>query len=307
MRAVFLGTPEAAVPALDALTTVADVRAVITQPDRPRGRSGTPVAPPVKRRADELGIPVVQPSSGRSLAGVMADLGPIDIGVLAAFGLLVLPDALEVPSHGIVNVHFSLLPRWRGAAPVHRAILAGDGRTGVTLIRLDAGLDTGPILATRSTAIGSGETTGSLTARLAMAGAELMATYLGAVVEGAIVAVPQDPAAVTLAPKIDRDERWFDPHRTVDEVLRHIRAMDPAPGAWAHHASGRFRVRAAVEGPPAEASDDVGRLRRDNHDRLLLVVGDGTLELVVVQPEGRRSMSGGDWARGRPGDLGTVT
>lgn len=304
MRTVFLGTPEAAVPVLEALAGISDVLAVVTQPDRPRGRSGTPAPPPVKVRAGELGLSVVQPDSDRALAGILESHAPVDVAVLAAFGMLVRPDALDVPTHGIVNVHYSLLPRWRGAAPVHRAILEGDTRTGVTLIRLDEGLDTGPVLASRSTAIGPEETTGSLTRRLARSGADLLASRLPSIVAGAVLEVAQDPERVTIAAKIDRDERWIDPGAGAARFLRHVRAMTPAPGSWAHHDSGRFGIRSATmatTGTPLE----VGALVFEE-GRLLLGVADGAVELREVQPEGKRTMPGPDWARGRGGDLGTL-
>ena len=152
MRAVFLGTPEAAVPSLTALARVADVATVITQPDRPKGRSKRPMPPPVKQQAAELGIPVEQPATSRDIGPIMSGLGPIDVAVIVAFGMLIRPEALDLPAMGFVNVHFSILPRWRGAAPVQRAIEAGDPRTGITLMRLDEGLDTGPVYSVRSTA-----------------------------------------------------------------------------------------------------------------------------------------------------------
>jgi methionyl-tRNA formyltransferase len=210
VRALFLGTPDAAVPALRALISVAEIEAVITRPDRPKGRSGSVSPPPVKEAALGAGLTVFQPPTTTELSVLLLDLPPVDVAVVVAFGMLIRPDALAVPGAGFVNVHFSVLPRWRGAAPVQRAIMAGDARTGVTLMRLDAGLDTGPILSTLTTAVAPDEDTPALTRRLAEAGGTLLAEVLSDIVEGRVVAVPQDERAASFAPRIHGDERWLD-------------------------------------------------------------------------------------------------
>ena len=188
-RVVFLGTPQAAVPSLHELTRHHEVVSVITQPDRPKGRSGRPVPPPVKTAAIDLGLAVAQPGSRGELTSAVSEAGPVDIGVVVAFGRILGREALEIPSHGMVNAHFSLLPRWRGAAPVERALLAGDPMTGVTIIRLDEGLDTGPVLTAQAVDIESDENGGELTRRLADLAARLLGQTLGHYLTGDLVPV----------------------------------------------------------------------------------------------------------------------
>lgn len=302
MRAVFLGTPVAAVPVLDALTAIAEVPLVVTQPDRPRGRSGTPQPPPVKVAATAHGAAVVQPRSSREVAEALAAGGPFDVAVLVAYGMLIRPDALILPRAGFVNVHFSILPRWRGAAPVQRAVLAGDRRTGVTLMQLDEGLDTGPIVATATTAIASREDASDLTARLSYLGADLLLTWLGRVVAGQVAAVPQESQQASHAAKLQTAERWLDLARPVPEVLRTIRGLSPWPGAWAHHASGGLRILAAG---PGTLSLEVGEVT-ERDGRVEVGVSGGAIELLRVQPEGGRAMDARAWVRGRQGEPGTL-
>lgn len=303
MRTVFLGTPRAAVPALEALSTISDVVLVVTQPDRPRGRSGRPRPPPVKEAALSHGYHVVQPSSSAELGGLLADIGPVDVAVLVAFGMLIRVDALTVPAAGIVNVHFSLLPRWRGAAPVHRAILAGDTRTGVTLMQLDAGLDTGPIFTSASTVIGPEETAGDLTDRLATIGAAVLVRWLPAITAGTVTPVAQSDERASTAPKVAPDDRLLGPELDPATFVRSVRALTPAPGAWIRHDGGRMRIHAAAVA--ADADLPAGRLDTAG-DRLLLGVTGGAVELRQVQPEGKRPMPGIAWARGRREGLGSV-
>jgi methionyl-tRNA formyltransferase len=194
LRVAFLGTPDAAVPSLRALAAIADVPIVITQPDRPQGRSKRPQPPPVRVVADELGLAVAQPERSVEISSMLAAAGPLDAAVLVAFGQLIRPDALAVPRRGFLNVHFSILPRWRGAAPVQRAIMAGDRRLGVTVMVLEAGLDTGPTVATWSTGLGALESGGSVLARLSVGGAALMARVLEPYVHGRLAAITQPGA-----------------------------------------------------------------------------------------------------------------
>ncbi|HSJ28706.1 MAG TPA: methionyl-tRNA formyltransferase [Acidimicrobiia bacterium] len=300
MKAVFLGTPEAAVPSLRALAGIADVRAVVTRPDRPRGRSGRPVPSEVAGVAEELGLPVVRPENSGQLGEAIVGLGPIEVGLVVAFGMILRPEVLTAAR--FVNVHFSLLPRWRGAAPVQRAVMAGDSRTGVSLMAMDEGLDTGPILATHSTAIGAREDAEALTRRLADMGGDLVARWLPAL--HSLAAAPQNEALATLAPKLTGEERWLDPATTgVESAIAAVRGLTPWPGAWVRHATGRLRLkevgRGTIDGPPG--------ILRVVDGALELVVRDGSIRLDVVQPEGRRAMPGMDWARGRGADLGSVT
>jgi methionyl-tRNA formyltransferase len=296
IQAAFLGTPDAAVPILIALSEVADITVVVTRPDRPRGRSGDPVPPPVKVEAVRRGWAVIQPVGA---ADITAVVGGADVAVVAAYGRLIPGAALAVPPAGFVNVHFSLLPRWRGASPVVRAILAGDGETGVTLMRLDEGLDTGPTLDRSRTLIDPGETTGELTRRLADIGAGLLRSRLEAIVAGSLRPVPQDSAGATAAAKVTVEEAHVDPRRhRAQAVLRAVRAFNPKPGAWGTVEGERLKVWGArahfgTAVPPGTAVVRSGMI--------LLGVADGVVELIEVQPPGRAVMAAAAWMNGRRG------
>lgn len=296
MRAAFYGTPMEAVPSLRALAQTAEVALVTTRPDKPRGRSGRPQPPPVKEAAAELGLPVSQP--GRAAHDLeRLRLLAADVAVVVAYGQILPRELLEVPRCGFVNVHFSLLPRWRGASPVVRAILAGDELTGVTLMQLDAGMDTGPVLAMHPTSVGPEETAGELTARLADMGAELLAAHLPAYVAGELAPRPQPDTGATAAARVRVEEAFVDPTRHRREaVVRAVRAFDPKPGAWTELDGVRLKLWGAravgIPGP------EPGRLEAVE-GKVLLGVPDGAVELIEVQPEGRRRMSAGEWMRGR--------
>lgn len=304
MRTVFLGTPAAAVPTLRALHVSTDVVAVFTQPDRPRGRSGTPQASEVKLAARELGLDVIQPERSPEIASHLTRLGPIDVAVIVAFGLLVRPGALAIPDAGFVNVHFSLLPRWRGAAPVQRAMLAGDERSGVTLMQLDEGLDTGPTLATLSTEIGRDETGGTLTGRLSVLGAELVRRHLTAIVAGSITPVPQPVSGVTLAPKLDGSDRRFIAGTDAETLRRSIMAMAPAPGLTADRKGGPVKLLQA--GDVRDGTDVPPGSLEVNDGRLWCSAVDGRVEIRLIQSAGRRPVTGIEWARGQALPLGRL-
>ena len=206
-RIVFLGTPGAAVPALDALVESTDVGLVVTRPDRPQGRSGRPQPSPVKVAAVENGLPIAQPEDRAGLAGALDDAGPFDLGVVVAFGMILDARALAMPRLGMLNAHFSLLPRWRGAAPVARALIAGDPMSGVTIIRLDEGLDTGPVLTAQAVDIGGEETAGELTSRLSGLAARLLSGVLPAYLAGELVPLPQSDEGATYASKLEPGDR----------------------------------------------------------------------------------------------------
>lgn len=303
MRAVFLGTPPAAVPALRALVGVADVAVVVTRPDRPRGRSRRPVPSAVSAAASEWNLPVAGPDSSEELAATLEGCGRFDVALVVAYGRLIPARLLTLPAAGFVNVHFSVLPRWRGAAPVQRALLAGDSRTGVTLMRLDAGLDTGPILTTTSTRIGPFEDAGALTNRLAALGADSVSRWLAATVQGRVAGVDQDPGQATHAPKLRSDERWVDVRADTAALLAAVRGLAPWPGAWVRHPTGAVRIHAAVTG---DLDLEPGELHADG-DAVTLGSGDGSLRLLTVQPEGKRPMPAADWARGLRDRLGGVS
>jgi methionyl-tRNA formyltransferase len=294
MRTAFLGTPAAAIPSLAALADITDVDVVVTMPDAAAGRSRRRTAPPVKVAAAEFGFEVVQPSSAGELAGVLRERD-LDVGVVVAYGRLLSPAVLEATRVGFVNVHFSLLPRWRGAAPVERTILAGDDLTGASLMLLDQGLDTGPVISVAETDIGSDETAGELTARLSYLGAELLFGTLTDFLSGRRDPAPQIEAAATLAPMLTTAEARLDPGDDVETTLRKVRAYNPRPGAWLMAEGKRLKVWRAS---PAAAAADEGSIVV-SAGTALLGVSDGGVTLDVVQPEGKGQMAGISWLRGR--------
>jgi methionyl-tRNA formyltransferase len=294
-RAILLGTPEAALPALRVLEPLVELAAVVTRPDRPRGRSGRPRPSPVKQAAQEHGLEILQPETAAELDAMVDALEPLDVGVVVAFGMLIPATTLRRPHRGFVNVHFSLLPRWRGAAPVERAILAGDETTGVSLILLDEGLDTGPVLSVEATPIGPEENRAELTDRLATLGAGMLADTLPGYLAGEIRSEPQPENGVTRARRITPEDRWLDPSLTSAEVLRRVRALAPRPGAYAITAGHRIQL---LEARPADHPGiPPGEVRAEDGP-VFLGTGDGAIQLAVVQPEGRSPMAASAWLRG---------
>ena len=312
MRLAFAGTPEVALPSLEAIATSRhDLALVLTRPDAGRGR-GRELAPsPVAARAESLGVPVLKPTTLRdpAVAAGLADAG-VECCPVVAFGGLVPADLLTMPPHGWVNLHFSLLPAWRGAAPVQHALLAGDTVTGATTFRLDEGLDTGPVFGTITEQVRPDDTAGTVLARLAEAGAHLLVATLDGIEQGSVVPHEQSPDGVSLAPKLTTEDarvRWTDPALS---VARRIRACTPAPGAWT--TAGDIRVGllplpvpdATAGSPPAstfesslESSLAPGELRVTKHD---VWVGTGSYDVRLgeVRPSGKRAMPAADWARG---------
>ena len=304
VRAVFLGTPAAAVPTLISLAAVTDVVAVVTRPDRPRGRSARPVPSPVKEAAAGLGLPILQPANASELTETLGGIGPIDIGVVTAYGTLIRPEALAIPTRGFLNVHFSLLPRWRGANPVVAALLAGDVETGVSLMLLDQGLDTGPVVAGRTVAIGRDETAGELTTRLAELGAQMLVDFLPGWVAGVMSATPQPATGVTHAPKLTKSELLLDPSVPAEALAERVRALAPTPGAVLQVGGVALRVLAGRAIVGNLAVGEVAVL----DERVLVGTGHGSLELLTVQPPGKRPMAAAAWLRGLrtpPGDVGS--
>ncbi len=301
MRSVFLGTPASAIPSLAALLDVTDVELVITQPDRPRGRSGTPVAPPVKRAAEQWGLRIQQPNDKDELWGNLSQL-PFEVGLVVAYGKILELRVLELPPFGYLNVHFSLLPRWRGAAPVERAILAGDEKTGVSLMLLDEGLDTGPVVAVVETPITDDETGGSLTGRLSHLGGmivnDAVPEYLAARLEPA----PQIDAGVTNAPLLDPNEARIDGSWAADTVGRAVRAFHPRPGAWVMIDGVRHKL---LEVEHTDAFVEPGSFEEVDGEPAA-GFAEGSLVLVTLQPEGRPVQSGSAWLNGRRGASGTI-
>ncbi len=308
MRLVFAGTPQVAVPALDALAASQhELLAVVTRPDAPAGRGRHLVRSPVGEWADARGIEVLTPVRPREPAFLerLAELAP-DCVPVVAYGALVPPAALEIPGYGWVNLHFSLLPAWRGAAPVQYAVLHGDELTGATVFQLEAGLDTGPVFGTLTEPIGPHDTSGDLLSRLAVSGAALLVQVLDGIEARTLAAVPQAAEGVSLAPKLtveDVEVRWSEPAFAVD---RRIRAGTPAPGAWSTFRGERLKLG------PVTVATDADRLPpgRIAVQRSRVLVGTATEPVVLgeVRAAGKRPMPALDWARGvRPGpdeDLG---
>ena len=296
MRLVFAGTPDFAAASLRALADAGfDIAAVYTQPDRPAGRGQRLVPSTVKQLAQRLGLPVLQPASLRDPAAIagLAALRP-DLLVVAAYGLILPRAVLDIPPLGCLNVHASLLPRWRGAAPIQRAILAGDAETGICIMRMETGLDTGPVLDRTAIPITPADTGGSLHDRLASLGAERLCAVLARLARGEVIPeTPQDHAAAVYAHKLDKDEAALDWPRPAVELERQVRAFNPWPVAQAAMQGGWLRVHhAAIEGITHGAAP--GLMLDAGPKGLLVACGEGALRLREVQAPGRRPMPFGD-------------
>jgi methionyl-tRNA formyltransferase len=295
VRIVFLGTPSDAVPPLRALVAAGhDVAFVVTQPDRRRSRGKGNDPSPVRRAAEELGLDVRTPQKAREVLDETRVSGA-DLGVVVAFGQLLPTSLLGALPLGFVNLHFSLLPRWRGAAPVERAVLAGDRETGVCLMQLEAGLDTGPVYARAVVAIGERETAGELRARLVEVGAELLVAHLPAVADTEPVAQTGEP---TYAEKLTVEEFELDPARSAAQLDRLVRAGNPRPGAWMRVGGRRVKVWRARPDPDATVDGIPGSITPAG----ALATADGVLALDEVQPEGKRLMPGPAWRAGLRAD-----
>jgi methionyl-tRNA formyltransferase len=291
MRIVFMGTPDFAVPTLDALVAAGhEIASVYCQPPRPAGRGKAPRPSPVQRRAESAGIEVRTPHSLRD-PGVQQDFEALkaDFAVVAAYGLILPRPILEAPRYGCLNVHASLLPRWRGAAPVQRAILAGDRRTGITIMRMDEGLDTGPMLASWPADVDR-KTAGELTAELAGIGAGTLVSVLGKFPD--VGARPQPEIGVTHAPRIAKQEARLDFGRSAREVERQVRAFNPWPGAWFEHEGERIKVHSAEISP---LSGEPGTVL--DHG-LAIACAEGSIVPTSVQRSGRAAMTPGELLRG---------
>jgi methionyl-tRNA formyltransferase len=295
MRIAFLGTPLVAVPSLTALVAAddVDVVAVVTNPDRPKGRSKEPVPPPVKEAALDHGLRVLQPGKPIEIVDELLAL-ELDACAVVAYGALLPRTVLEAGGRGFVNLHFSLLPRWRGAAPVQHAIRAGDEVTGVTTFVLDEGMDTGPIIDQVEVPIGGEETAGSLLARLAAIGGPVLVDSIRALVEGADLR-PQDHDRATLAPKITPDDVAIDWSQPAERVRDLIRSANPAPGAHTTWDGRRLKVWRARA---MKGDGDPGEILSANPTGVAVAAGEGALLLEDVQPEGKGRMEGGAFANG---------
>ena len=284
MRLIFMGTPDFSVPVLEALVDAGhEVLCVYSQPPRPAGRGKKDRPSPVHKAAEALGLEVRTPVSLKD-AQAQADFEALgaDVAVVVAYGLILPQAVLDAPERGCLNIHASLLPRWRGAAPIHRAIMAGDAATGVCIMQMEAGLDTGPVLLRREIGIGPEETTSDLHDRLSSLGA-------GAIVEALkqlddLVAEPQPEAGVTYAAKIEKAEAWVDWTRPAEEVDRQIRGLSPFPGAWCEVEGERVKLLRSRIVPGSGAPGDV-------LGSLVVACGDGAVEIVALQRAGKRAMA----------------
>src|SRR5512143_1220922 len=288
-RVVFMGSPDFAVPVLRRLSERYEIAGVVTQPDRPAGRGRQLKPPSVKLLAEQLGLPVMQPPKLR-VPEAMEQLrawAP-ELIVVAAFGQILRPDVLNLPRYGCINVHASLLPRWRGAAPIQAAVLAGDEETGVTIMKMDEGVDTGATLSQRALAIGLDETAGSLAERLSDAGAKLLTETLPAYLSGELQPRPQDNDGATYAPMLKKEDGLLDTSKAADELARRVRAFNPRPGAFLPGDGGALKVHRAH----AEIGDAAPGSRTAYLGQPAVGTGKGLLVLDEVQPPGKKAMSG---------------
>ena len=304
MRVVFMGTPEFAVPSLRALLAGHDVRLVISRPDRPAGRGMSLRRSPVANTAEAAGVEVELPESPRApdVLERVRQAQP-EVLVVAAYGRILPPELLELAPHGGLNVHASLLPRWRGASPIPAAILAGDAETGVSIMRMDAGLDTGPVLLQRTTPIKSDETAGELSARLAELGADALSEGLELLARGEAVFTPQAGDSVTMAGPVRKQDGDLDWAREAAYIERATRAFDPWPGVRLEVAGEPVRVLRAHALPAWAAGDDgrpPGTILETDGKGIVVMAGDRPVRLEAVQAPGKRAMPAADYARGRP-------
>lgn len=313
-RAIFFGSPDFAVPCLDAAAEVCEIVLVVCQPDRPAGRGLALRKPAVKVRAEELGVPIAQPTKVRTsefaqeLRGLEAE-----IGIVVAYGRILPKAVLDAPRRGCVNVHASLLPRWRGAAPIQWSIVAGDRQTGVTLMQMDEGLDTGPILATSRTPIGDDERASELFERLAALGAELLRESLPSLIAGELQPEPQDDANATRAAILKKEDGLLDWSQPAEALHDRIRGLYPWPGAYGFFEGKRVRIhRAAVERGDAATHGEgkvdastseattppAGTISIDGQD-VTVACGEGRLRLLEVQEDGRKRVEASSFAAGK--------
>jgi methionyl-tRNA formyltransferase len=286
MRIVFAGTPDFAVPGLDAVVAAGhQVAAALTQPDRPAGRGLAAAPSPVKQAAARLGIPILQPATLKTpeVQSEIRTLAP-DALVVAAYGLILPQAVLDLPRLGAINIHASLLPRWRGAAPIHRALLAGDRETGISIMRMEAGLDTGPVFLREAVAILPGDTAGTLHDKLAALGARLVVTVLDGLARGTIAATPQPAEGVTYAAKLQKGEARIDWRRAAAEIERQVRAFNPLPGAAARVRGAEVKIWRAVA---ADGAGEAGAVIRIDPTGIV-VAGGADARRRGDQPRARR-------------------
>jgi methionyl-tRNA formyltransferase len=318
IRIVFMGTPDFAVPVLQTLIAREQLVGVVTQPDRPAGRGQQLQPPPVKVAAQAADLPIYQPKSLRSeeAAAPLRDWQP-DLIVVAAFGQILRPHVLNLPPYGCLNIHASLLPRWRGASPIQHAILAGDSETGVSLMRMDVGMDTGPVYIKQAIPIQPNETAATLHDRLSQLGAQMLDQYLDDILAGRLPAQPQDDSQATYAPLIKKEAGQLNWQQSAAELDRLIRAMTPWPGAFTTWQGKMLKVleAAPMEGtqgnlPSQGEGRNSGELKKEDGEpgevlaSGVVATGDGRLQLLEVQLEGKKPTPIADFLRGRPEFVG---
>jgi len=305
LRIVFFGTPEFAVPTLDALLASRHrVVGAVTQPDRPRGRGHRTSDAPVKSRALAAGLPILQPDRLKD-PGFLDALAAFhaDLGVVAAYGRILTDAVLATPRLGLINVHASLLPRYRGAAPVHRAVIAGERETGVTIMRVVKALDAGPMLATARRPIGPEETSDEVERDLARIGAALLLASTDDLALGRATETPQDEAAATYAPRLTKDDGAIDWKQPADRIHDLVRGLHPWPHAFTFFRGARLILRASSSSPVSDTSDasdtsEPGTIVEAAGDRLIVATGNGTLHVREIQAEGKRPMTVRDFLPG---------
>ena len=305
MRTIFFGSPDFAVPCLDALNDISDIAAVISQPDRPAGRGLAMRPPAVKQRALELGLDVWQPTKIRA-AEFAEKLSALeaDVAVVVAYGRILPNAVLDAPRTGCVNVHASLLPRWRGAAPIQWSIVYGDEETGVTLMKMDEGMDTGPILATASTPIARDDDAATLSARLSEMGAELLREQLPRYVAGDLTPQPQDESDSTMAPLLKKEHGRIDWNKPAQAVHNQIRGMNPWPGAHTVLGERRIKVHRTVASTLDPEGATPGQVIALDPEGILVACTEGTLEIQELQESGRKRVDARSFASGRGVEIG---
>jgi len=300
LRTVFMGTPRFAVPSLAALSESVDVTLALCNPDRPAGRGRSMASPPVKEEAVRLGIPVFQPEKVRhpdAVARIAAEAP--DLIVVAAYGHILPKSILDIPRLGCINVHASLLPKYRGAAPINWAVARGETVTGITIMRMDEGMDTGPMLHVREMPIGEEDTAETMFSKLSILGAEALREALGRLGEGTLAGTPQDAALATYAPMLKKEHGRIDWTRPAREVRNLVRGMAPWPSAFALHAGKTLKVLLAAVSGESGAAGEPGEFVALGHDGISVACGEGVLRLRVVQPEGGKAMDAWAYAQGR--------
>lgn len=301
MRIVFMGTPDFACPCLEAMVKAGhDVVAVVTQPDRPKGRGGRLSPPPVKVLAERLGLPVLQPRRVKSPEAIQAlrDLRP-DLTVTCAFGQILSQEILNIPRLGSINVHASLLPKYRGAAPIHWAVINGEEKTGITTMWMDAGLDTGDMILCEEIPIGPAESTGEVHDKLSRLGAEVLLNTLGLVARGEAPRLPQNSEEATYAPRLTRDHEMIRWERPSQDIANQIRGLDPWPGAFTHLGTSPLKIWRAVPWQGTASGQPGQVLEVIRGSGFSVATGDGTILVTEVQPENSRRMPSAAFLAGR--------